>query len=213
VPKRSSSSSPKAVKPPNKPNQLRIIGGQWRGRKLAIADVDGLRPTGDRIRETLFNWLQGDIVERHCVDLFAGSGALGLECLSRGAANVFLLEKHPAAVRQLRQHCERLDASNSKVIECDVLEWIESASKDTGRNIAPIDIAFVDPPFAANLWATVIDKLENSGLLSPAAIIYIESPKEQLITTPSHWELIKEKRTGQVCYRLFQRHYIDHEKL
>jgi 16S rRNA (guanine966-N2)-methyltransferase len=213
VPKHSSSPSPKAVKPSNKPNQLRIIGGQWRGRKLAIADVDGLRPTGDRIRETLFNWLQGDIVERHCVDLFAGSGALGLECLSRGAAKVFLLEKHPVAVKQLRQHCDRLDASNGKVIECDVLEWIESVSNNTEKNIAPIDIAFVDPPFAANLWATVIDKLESSGILSPTAIIYIESPKEQVITTPSHWALMKEKRTGQVCYRLFQRHHIGHEKL
>ncbi len=211
MPKRSSSSSPKTVKPSNKPNQLRIIGGQWRGRKLAIADVDGLRPTGDRIRETLFNWLQGDIVERHCVDLFAGSGALGLECLSRGAAKVFLLEKHPAAVRQLRQHCERLDASNGKVIEGDVLEWIESVSKDTGKNITPIDIAFVDPPFAANLWATVVDKLESSGILSPTAIIYIESPKEQIITTPSHWALMKEKHAGQVCYRLFQRRHIDHK--
>jgi len=178
---------------------------------LAIADVEGLRPTGDRIRETLFNWLQGEIVERHCLDLFAGSGALGLECLSRGAAHVLLLEKHPVAAKQLRQHCERLEASSGKVVECDVLAWLEGASMKSEQRIAPIDIAFVDPPFAANLWATVIDKLESSGILSPTAIIYIESSKEQAITTPPHWELIKEKRTGQVCYRLFQRHHIDHE--
>ena len=209
MPKRSSSSLPKAVKLANKPSQLRIIGGQWRGRKLAIADVDGLRPTGDRIRETLFNWLQGNIVERHCLDLFAGSGALGLECLSRGAAKVFLLEKHPVAVTQLRQHCERLDASNGEIVKCDALEWIEKASKEAGKNISPIDIAFIDPPFAANLWTAVIDSLESSGILSPTAIIYIESPKEQVITTPPHWELTKEKRTGQVCYRLFQRHQIN----
>jgi 16S rRNA (guanine966-N2)-methyltransferase len=209
VPKRSSSSLPKAVKSTNKPNQLRIIGGQWRGRKLAIADVDGLRPTGDRIRETLFNWLQGDIVERHCLDLFAGSGALGLECLSRGAANVLLLEKHPTAAKQLRQHCERLETSNGKVVECDVLKWIASASKASGEPITPVDVAFIDPPFAANLWAAVIDSLESSDILSPTAIIYIESPKEQVINTPPHWEMTKEKRTGQICYRLFQRHQIN----
>ncbi len=227
MPKHSSSSSIKAIKSPKKTHQLRIIGGQWRGRKLAIADVDGLRPTGDRIRETLFNWLQGDIVERHCLDLFAGSGALGLECLSRGAASVTLLEKHPIAAQQLRLHCERLEAKNGNVIECDVLEWLKNASREDGKRgekgagkknghsavtiTAPIDIAFIDPPFSAGLWTTVISALENSGVLSPTAIIYMESPKAQTITTPSHWRLLKEKRTGQVCYRLFQRHQIPNE--
>jgi 16S rRNA (guanine966-N2)-methyltransferase len=214
VPKRSSSSSSSSntIKPSKKTNQLRIIGGQWRGRKLAIADVEGLRPTGDRIRETLFNWLQGDIAGRCCVDLFAGSGALGLECLSRGAANVFLLEKHPVAVKQLREHCDRLEAKNGKVIECDVLEWISNTSKEDNRKIAPIDVAFIDPPFAADLWTTVINTLESSGILSPTAIIYIESPKDQVVTTPSNWDLLKEKRTGQVCYRLFQRQSVTNEQ-
>lgn len=182
-------------------NQLRIIGGKWRGRKLAIADIDGLRPTGDRIRETVFNWLMGRIVESRCVDLFAGSGALGLECLSRGAAEVTLLEKHPLAVSQLRQHCQLLDAKSAKVVECDTLLWLEKA---TVAATGMFDIVFIDPPFAADLWAEVIAKLDASNILSPNAIIYMETSKNHLLRTPAHWQLLKEKQSGQVCYRLYQ---------
>lgn len=181
-------------------NQLRIIGGQWRGRKLAIADVDGLRPTGDRIRETLFNWLMPDIQNSRCLDMFSGSGALGLECLSRGASEVVLLEKHPQAAEQLRQHCHTLDASNGKVIECDSIDWLSADHQAPSS----IDLVFIDPPFAANLWAKAIEQLENSGLLNNDALIYIESPKDTFIKTPFHWQIHKEKQSGQVCYRLFR---------
>ncbi|MFT6103333.1 MAG: 16S rRNA (guanine966-N2)-methyltransferase [Candidatus Endobugula sp.] len=188
------------TKAKNNTNQLRIIGGKWRGRKLAIADVEGLRPTGDRIRETLFNWLSGHIVDSHCLDLFSGSGALGMECLSRGAAKVTLVEKNALAALQLRQHCQELDVTNGAVIETDVLIWLAQHSLTT-----PADIAFIDPPFDANLWASVIDRLEISNALSPTAILYIETPRNHLLSTPAHWTLLKEKQTGQVCYRLFQR--------
>lgn len=182
-----------------KPQQLRIIGGQWRGRKLAIADVEGLRPTGDRIRETLFNWLMADIVDACCVDLFAGSGALGLECLSRGASNAILLEKHPQAAKQLKQHCQTLNIPSHHIIECDTLAWLSSPS------IPPesVDIIFIDPPFAADLWSQVISQLTNSRLLKDGALIYIETPKDKVLTTPAHWEHYKEKHAGQVSYRLF----------
>jgi len=190
------------TKAKNNANQLRIIGGKWRGRKLAIADVEGLRPTGDRIRETLFNWLNGHIVDSQCLDLFSGSGALGMECLSRGAAKVTLVEKNALAASQLRQHCQQLDASNGAVIEADVLTWLAQHSLAT-----PADIAFIDPPFDANLWASVIDQLETSNTLSPTAILYIETPRDHLLSTPAHWTLLKEKQTGQVCYRLFQRQH------
>lgn len=182
-----------------KPQQLRIIGGQWRGRKLAIADVEGLRPTGDRIRETLFNWLMVDIVGACCVDLFAGSGALGLECLSRGAANVILLEKNPKVAKQLKQHCQTLNIPSHHIIESDTLTWLRSPS------IPPesVDIIFLDPPFAADLWSQVISQLTDSRLLKDSALIYIETPRDQRLSTPAHWELQKKKQAGQVIYRLF----------
>lgn len=184
--------------------QLRIIGGQWRGRKLAIADVDGLRPTGDRIRETLFNWLTGYVAGSHCLDLFAGSGALGFECLSRGAAHVTLLEQHPQAAAQLRQHQQQLGSEkSSNVVETDTLTWLKSARHH--RSNTPIDVVFVDPPFAADLWDQAIQQLEENVVLSDRAIIYIETPKSKVVATPSHWLTLKEKISGQVCYRLFQR--------
>jgi 16S rRNA (guanine966-N2)-methyltransferase len=185
--------------PKTRAHQLRIIGGQWRGRKLPIADVDGLRPTGDRIRETVFNWLMGDIVGSHCLDIFAGSGALGLECLSRGAAHVTLLEKHPEAATQLKQHCQTLGTTQGKVIQCNALDWLHAPSIPTKS----IDIVFIDPPFDHALWVDTIDKLQASGLLNNEALIYIESPKHTPIPTPSHWHLHKEKQAGQVSYRLF----------
>jgi 16S rRNA (guanine966-N2)-methyltransferase len=182
-------------------HQLRIIGGQWRGRKLAIADAAGLRPTGDRIRETLFNWLMHDLVDSTCLDLFAGSGALGIECLSRGAGQVTFLEKHSSAAKQLRQHCQTLGATAGTVIECDTLSWL----KNTNLAANSVDIAFIDPPFTAQLWDQAIDLLQSSGLLKQGALIYIESPKDTLVSTPSNWQLHKEKRAGQISYRLF--HY------
>ncbi|MFT7389389.1 MAG: 16S rRNA (guanine966-N2)-methyltransferase [Candidatus Endobugula sp.] len=181
-------------------NQLRIIGGKWRGRKLTIADVEGLRPTGDRIRETLFNWLTGYIVDSHCVDLFAGSGALGMECLSRGAAKVTLVETNACAASQLRRHCQQLEVKNALVIEANVLTWLADSAIST-----PADIVFIDPPFDANLWASVIEQLETSGMLSPTAMLYIETPRDHLLTTPAHWTPLKDKHSGHVRYRLFQR--------
>ena len=186
--------SPKA-----RAHQLRIIGGQWRGRKLNIANIDGLRPTGDRIRETLFNWLMADIPHSHCLDLFAGSGALGLECLSRGAAHVTLLEKHPQAATQLKQHCDTLNVSHGKVITCNTIDWLRTHT--LAKN--SIDIAFIDPPFDHDLWTDAINSLHTSELLKSGALIYIESPKYTVISTPDSWQIHKEKRAGQVCYRLF----------
>jgi 16S rRNA (guanine966-N2)-methyltransferase len=180
--------------------QLRIIGGQWRGRKLVIAEVDGLRPTGDRIRETLFNWLMGEIPDSHCLDLFSGSGALGLECLSRGAREVTLLEKHPTAIKQLGLHCQTLSAKNANVIETDALTWLASHTLAAQS----IDIVFIDPPFSANIWQQTIAQLNQSGLLKEGALIYIETPKGVAIATPEHWFLHKEKHAGQVSYRLFR---------
>jgi 16S rRNA (guanine966-N2)-methyltransferase len=181
-------------------NQLRIIGGQWRGRKLAVADVEGLRPTGDRIRETVFNWLMGVVVDSRCLDLFAGSGALGLECLSRGAKEVTFVEKHPSAAKQLQQNCQNLEASNSHIITSDTLSWL-----NTQRHpVIGYDLVFIDPPFGANLWGESITLIDRHELLNNGAFIYLESPKNTLVATPPQWQLQKKKQSGQVCYRLFQ---------
>ncbi len=177
---------------------LRIIGGKWRGRKLSFPEVEGLRPTGDRIRETLFNWLAPDIVGARCLDLFAGSGALGLEALSRGAASLTLVEASAPAAQQLREHLRTLGAENAQVVQGDALrqQWAEGEQWD---------VVFVDPPFAAHLWQPALDSLATNALLAPGAVIYVESPPQGAYRVPEHWQLHREKVAGNVCYRLY--HY------
>jgi 16S rRNA (guanine966-N2)-methyltransferase len=179
--------------------KLRIIGGQWRGRKLSIANVDGLRPTGNRIRETLFNWLSADITDSVCLDLFAGSGALGFESVSRGAAHVTMLEKNSHAYRTLQQHCQTLQTHRTHVIEQDCLLWLKQPSLKK----ASVDIAFIDPPFALSIWHQTIDALISSQLLKHHALIYVETPRDTTIQVPDLWKIHKEKQAGQVCFRLF----------
>lgn len=186
-------------KPVKGSNQLRIIGGLWRGRKLTFPDVDGLRPTGDRIRETLFNWLAPDIQGAHCIDLFAGSGALGLEALSRGAASSLLLEKHPAAAQQLKANLQLLQADNGRVEQVDSLQWLNQ------HPVHPFDIVFIDPPFALDLWGAIAAALETRHWLSHDAIIYLEAPREAQLNLPATWQLHRDKHAGHVSYRLYHR--------
>lgn len=188
----------------NKPkggNQLRIIGGHWRGRKLGFPDVDGLRPTGDRIRETLFNWLAPDIQGAHCLDLFAGSGALGLEALSRGAESSLLLEKNPLAAQQLKSNLQLLQAGNGRVEQADSLQWL-GQQKPSYR----FDIVFIDPPFALDLWDKIAVALETHHWLSAEAIIYLEAPRDAHLQLPATWQLHRDKQAGQVSFRLYHRH-------
>ncbi|MBX2809785.1 MAG: 16S rRNA (guanine(966)-N(2))-methyltransferase RsmD [Cellvibrionaceae bacterium] len=185
---------------PNAKQRLRIIGGRWRGRKLAIADVKGLRPTGDRIRETLFNWLMHDMVGAACLDLFAGSGALSFESLSRGAATAVMLEQHPVAARQLIQHSHHLQAAQATVIQQDALRWLTHS----GCAPASIDIVFIDPPFADHLWQASIDSLVASQLLKAQALVYIEAPRGQTFQVPGSWALHRHKSTGQLSCCLYK---------
>ena len=182
-------------------NQLRIIGGLWRGRKLGFPDVDGLRPTGDRIRETLFNWLAPDIQGAHCLDLFAGSGALGLEALSRGAESSLLLEKNAAAAQQLKSNLQLLQADNGRVEQVDSLQWLS-------QNLPAqhFDIVFIDPPFALNLWEKIAAALEANEWLSDEAVIYLEAPRDAQLQLPANWQLHRDKQAGQVSFRLYHRH-------
>ena len=179
--------------------QIRIIGGQWRGRKLPVPESPGLRPTTDRVRETLFNWLAPSIVDASCLDCFAGSGALGLEALSRYAANATLLEMERGVAQQLQKNLATLKASNAKVVNTNTLAFLAQAG-------APHDIVFVDPPFRKGLLEETLKLLENNGWLSDEALIYIESEVENgLPPVPMNWHVYREKVAGQFAYRLYQR--------
>ncbi|GAA5525880.1 ribosomal RNA small subunit methyltransferase D [Microbulbifer aestuariivivens] len=203
-------SRPRARKPSRRspspaPGQLRIIGGDWRGRKLQFAAVEGLRPTGDRLRETLFNWLQFRLVGARCLDLFAGSGALGLEALSRGAAAVDFVELNRQAAQTLSSQLQLLQCDQGRVHNCSAAQYLQgtpgSCDPDSyGPN--SYDIVFIDPPFAGNLWAETLAVLALR--LAAGALVYVETPRDSALAPPPHWQLQKEKRAGQVCMRLFQ---------
>ena len=184
-------------------NQLRIIGGLWRGRKLDFADGEGLRPTMDRVRETLFNWLQGDIIGARCLDLFSGSGALGLEALSREAGEVVMVDKNPQAIRMIQKNLETLAVTNAQLIQADAGQYLSTYSKNKAAKV--FDIIFLDPPFNQQLVLPFCDLLEQSQCLSHQASIYIEMEKnQQLCGLPEHWNVVKEKKAGQLKYYLIR---------
>ncbi|EJG0602746.1 16S rRNA (guanine(966)-N(2))-methyltransferase [Cronobacter sakazakii] len=179
--------------------QIRIIGGQWRGRKLPVPDSPGLRPTTDRVRETLFNWLAPYLVGARCLDCFAGSGALGLEALSRYAADATLLEMERGVAQQLQKNLATLKSSAAKVVNTNTLNFLN-------QNGEPHDIVFVDPPFRKGLLEETLNLLETRGWLAPQALIYVESEVENgLPSVPASWQLHREKVAGQVAYRLYLR--------
>ncbi|WP_067868830.1 16S rRNA (guanine(966)-N(2))-methyltransferase RsmD [Neptuniibacter marinus] len=193
----------KQGKPSAPSSQLRIIGGEWRGRKLEFLAIEGLRPTPDRVRETLFNWIQTIVPGAQSLDLFSGSGALGLEALSRGAERTTFIEKDTAAARQLNNNLQRLKAQNGEVIQADVLEWLESRLQDQESQY---DLIFMDPPFRKNLIAPCCELLEKRNLLRDNAYIYIETEAELIDpNVPAHWHEHRKKTAGQVTYRLYQR--------
>lgn len=179
--------------------QIRLIGGQWRGRKLPVPDSPGLRPTTDRVRETLFNWLAPSMVDARCLDCFAGSGALGLEALSRYAVHATLLEMERGVAQQLQKNLATLKAGNAQVVNTNTLAFLAK----TGT---PHDIVFVDPPFRKGLLEETLTLLENNGWLADDALIYVESEVENgLPPVPASWQLHREKVAGQVAYRLYHR--------
>lgn len=174
---------------------LRIIGGQWRGRKLPVPDLPGLRPTPDRVRETLFNWLSPDIVELRCLDLFAGTGALGFEALSRGARQAVMVEQHPRAVQALRDSANTLQAA-ADIRQGDALGVLAQLS-------GQFDLVFVDPPFALELWDRVLAALPPH--LAAGHRVYVEAPAAWPGPQDPAWETLKEKRAADVVFRLL--HY------
>ncbi len=180
--------------------KLRIIGGKWRSRLLPVVNLPGLRPTTDRVRETLFNWLQGDVGDAHCLDVFAGSGALSFEAASRGAASVTLLENQKKAVQVLSDNIKTLNAENMQLLHCDAINWLSLTPPKK------FDIVFIDPPFASDYLPQVCKQLEASHFLSAHACIYLEmDSKDALPELPANWHLVKQKKAGQVSYYLVRR--------
>jgi 16S rRNA (guanine966-N2)-methyltransferase len=182
--------------------EVRIIGGEWRGRKLHFPRSDGLRPTPDRVRETLFNWLQFELPGRRCLDLFAGSGALGVEALSRGAAAVVFVERDTEAARSIAATLARLACDRGRVEQSGALEWLAGAGPDAPA----FDIVFLDPPYDDALLPQAIAALEASHCLAPEAWIYLEDAAERgPPAVPATWRVVRSKRAGDVGYHLARR--------
>ena len=183
------------------PGVVRIIGGRWRGSKLPVADVMGLRPTSDRVRETLFNWLQPVLAGATVLDLFAGTGALGFEAASRGAGKVVLVERDPMLAASLRANAARLMGADTAVaieIACeDALHWLATAPKPH------FDIVFIDPPFAAALWQRALTAV--TPWLADAALLYLEAPRTALPMAPDGCVVHREGSTRDVRYALYRR--------
>ncbi len=179
-------------------SQLRIIGGEWRGRKLTFPDIEGLRPTTDRVRETLFNWIAPQIHGARCLDLFAGSGALGIEALSRGAAHCSFVDSSRKATNQIQAHLQTLDATDRSIVHP------QSAMDFLAGRAGPWDIVFLDPPFGQGLVAPCCDLLESHQSLASESLVYVETGNGEPTAEPKdNWELYRQKRAGSVSYQLF----------
>jgi 16S rRNA (guanine966-N2)-methyltransferase len=182
-------------------NQLRIIAGKWRGRKISFMDQEGLRPSPDRVREALFNWLQNEIVGAQCLDLFAGSGALSLEAASRGAGHVTCIELNAESAACIKENIALIQANQITLLQQDALNYLK-----TGKAESNYDLVLLDPPFNENLLEESCELLESNSWLTASALIYLESDQAlEKYELPSNWTLIKDKKAGQVYYGLCQR--------
>lgn len=180
-------------------NRIRIVGGECRGRRLIFPESPGLRPTSDRTRETLFNWLQPVLPGALCLDLFAGSGGLGFEAASRGAGRVTLVEKNPMVVGQLQANQQLLGLGQLTIRQADALRWLE-------QEATAFNIVFLDPPFADQLLSDCCLRLDQNGWLANNPRIYLEwDLNGPLPEIPAHWQALKEKKAGQVAYALYSR--------
>lgn len=181
------------------PGFVRIIGGKWRGRRLKVPDVQGLRPTPDRVRETLFNWLGQKLAGARCLDLFTGSGALGFEALSRGADYVEMVDQSAEVVNLLKEELVLFKAENAEVYRGKVPEQLHPVTQ-------PFDVVFLDPPYQNNMLLPCCHFLEERGYLAESAYIYLEAHTNiKDNDLPPHWQLLKAQQAGQVYYHLAQR--------
>ena len=179
------------------PGRLRIVAGNWRSRLLDIAAAPGLRPTPERVRETLFNWLGPRIDGARCLDLYAGTGALGLEALSRGAATIVFVEKSALAIGVLKSNVEKLGAEGATICEADAIEYLRKIP------VKPFDIVFLDPPFAADILEDLCRLIDERQVLADGARVYLEHSVATIEPElPAGWEVLKSEVAGQVRYSL-----------
>jgi 16S rRNA (guanine966-N2)-methyltransferase len=194
-------------------NHLRIIGGRWRGRRLRFPPVSDLRPSPDRVRETVFNWLQPFLPGACCLDLFAGSGALGLEALSRGASSVVLVDRDPRVVASLQENIQRLQAVGATVVRADARSYLRFPPSEAGTPVAgsatpaPVfDVVFLDPPYRSGLVEPCARALEAAGWLAPGAHVYLETAAaDGPPALPESWLLVRTRQAGHVGYHLAER--------
>lgn len=178
---------------------LRIIGGEWRGRKVNFPPVAAIRPTPDRVRETLFNWLQPVVPGSRCLDLFAGSGALGLEALSRGARQAVFVEADATAARHIAATLHEFGCDRGQVLALDALRYLAGEAE-------PFDVIFLDPPYAEHRLADTCRRIEERGWLKPGGCVYLEAAASAgPPALPAHWVLHRSKRAGEVGYHLARR--------
>lgn len=184
-----------------KRNSIRIIAGEFRGRKLGFPDVSGLRPTADRIRETLFNWVREQIPGETCLDMFAGSGAMGFEALSRGAAEVVFIEKDPKASKAIAENIQSLEVNNAKLVNDNALYWLAQHCNLKEQ----FGLVFLDPPFKEELIYIACGQLQSSGILKSDSKIYVESASDLVEgEMPASWTQLKNKKAGSVRYYLYK---------
>ena len=180
--------------------EVRVIAGLWRGRKLPVLNAEGLRPTTDRVKETLFNWLMMDVANARCLDCFAGSGSLGIEALSRQAQAVVFLEKFATAAQQLKKNLASLKTDKGTVINTDTLAYLAQKNNDN-----PFNIIFIDPPFHHQFVPQILPLLQQNNWLAENALIYVETEKNHPpLPLAENWQIIKEKSAGMVTSRLIQ---------
>lgn len=191
----------RGVKPTKQPSgSIRIISGRWRGSKLPVANVTGLRPTTDRNKETLFNWLMPYVQNARCLDVFAGSGSLGFEALSRYANSMIFIELDKIATSNLRSNLQKLkvDPGQATILQGNALQLLPTLKQQ-------FDLIFLDPPFHQGLLPKIIELISQLNLLAPSGIIYIESETQASdYRIPISWHLLKERQSSQVCARLYQ---------
>ena len=179
--------------------KVRITSGEWKNRNLEVPDIDGLRPTSERVRETLFNWLMPSIHKSVCLDLFAGSGSLGFEALSRGARHCTFVEKSKLAFRQIKTTRTILNAMNSEAHNCDAIDFLSSVHNHN------FNLVFLDPPFSDDYLISSIESIHEYQLVSRGGYIYIEFNKNNdLFDLPDNWSVIRKKIYGNVCFILIE---------
>lgn len=184
---------------------IRVISGEWRGRKLPVLDVDGLRPTTDRVKETLFNWLLQDTLQRRCLDAFAGSGGLGIEALSRGAKSVTFVERNRRAAATISDNLAllKIGSERARVAQDDIAQFLQTAANSATQ----YDLVFLDPPFHQGLLQPCVKDLHELGLLADHALIYLEMEASlDALEIPTTWQLRKQKASRQLRYQLWQYH-------